>query len=159
MRELRFALRRMLNSPLQLATGLLAFALGIGANVALYSIVDAVLYHPLDLADMDRLVTFESFTQGAPQGTSEMLPADFIEFRARLQSFSSLSMMERWDVTITRDAEPEHLLAARVSADWLETLGWKMIRGRGRTASWRSEKGFGRAAMGRTLKSWDGRSC
>ena len=130
MRELRFAYRRLMKSPLQLAAGLLAFALGIGINTAMFSVGDALLYHPLELPGIDRLTIFNVFVRGSLEGIDSITAADFFEFKAGARSFSSLAAMMYWDATITRDAEPEQLRAAQVSAGWLETFESPIVRGR-----------------------------
>ena len=102
MRELRFAFRRLLKHPLQLAAGLPAFALGIGVNTAMFSLADAVLYHPLDLPAIDRLAVLDVSIRGAGHDGNAITPADYPEFRAGSKSFSSLSCLSCWDATITR---------------------------------------------------------
>ena len=102
MQELRFAFRRLLNHPLQLAAGLPAFALGIGVNTAMFSLADAVLYHPSDLPAIDRLAVVDVSIRGAGQDGIAISPTDYPEFRAGLKSFSSLSCLSCWDATITR---------------------------------------------------------
>ena len=56
MREIQFAFRRLLKSPMQLSAGILAFMLGIGVNTAMFSLTDALLFRPLDLPARDSLV-------------------------------------------------------------------------------------------------------
>ena len=56
MREIQIAFRRLLKSPMQLSPVILAFLLGLGVNTAMFSLADALLFHPLDLPAIDRLV-------------------------------------------------------------------------------------------------------
>jgi putative ABC transport system permease protein len=129
--ELRFAARRLLRSPLHLAAGLLAFALGIGMNTAMYSIGEALVYRPVDLPHLDRLVLIENSKRDGELGLYQNSPADFLELRSRLQSFERLAMAEDWDATITRDTEPEQVFGALVSQDWFATTGAHFELGQG----------------------------
>jgi putative ABC transport system permease protein len=131
MNELLFATRRLLKHPQQLAAGLLAFMLGIGLNTAMYSIADAILFRPLELQSLNRLAVFDSSSKGAIAGIRDMSPADFLEFQASLKSFDSLGFSDYWDATITRDADPEVISAARVSSNWFDMLGSTVLLGRG----------------------------
>lgn len=131
MREIQFAIRRLLKSPLQLSAGILAFMLGMGINTAMFSLADALLFHPLDLPALNRLVIFDATSRGKQLGIENVSPADFIDYQSSLKSFSSIGLSRSWDANITRDAEPEQLRGARVTANWLDTLGATIVEGRG----------------------------
>ncbi|WP_035957851.1 ABC transporter permease [Bryobacter aggregatus] len=130
MRELRYAFRRLLKSPLQFAAGILAFTLGIGMNTAMFSLGDALLYHPIDLPDSKSLVILGVTNRGRELGIEEITPPDFLELQGSAKSFASMAFSSFWDATITRDAEPEQVRAARVSANWMDNLGATLILGR-----------------------------
>ncbi len=131
MNEIVFACRRLLKHPLPLTAGLLAFMLGIGLNTAMYSIADALILRPLELPSLDRLATFDSSAKGLQLGIRDMSPADYFEFQASSKSFESLGFADYWNATITRDADPEFVSAARVSSNWFDMLGSKILLGRG----------------------------
>ncbi|MBM3763470.1 MAG: ABC transporter permease [Acidobacteria bacterium] len=131
MQEILFAARRLLKHPLQLAAGLLAFFLGIGLNTAIYSIGDAIVFKPLELVGLQRLAIFEVFSRGQQLGIFDTSPADFLEYQSRLKSFESLGLEQHWDVTITRDGDPEYVSGARVTANWFELIGSQLLVGRG----------------------------
>jgi putative ABC transport system permease protein len=131
MQEIRFAARRLLKNPLQLAAGVLAFSLGIGMNTAMFSIGDALLYRPVDLPELVRLVVFEASSRGNQLGIYDTAPADFLEFQSKLQSFERIALAALWDVNITRDGEPEQAGGARVSRNWFETTGSQFVLGKG----------------------------
>ena len=131
MREINLAFRRLLKSPMQLSAGILAFMLGIGVNTAMFSLADALLFHPLDLPALDRLVLLDASSRGNHLGMEEVAPADFIDYQSSLKSFASIGFSRSWDANITRDAEPEQLRGARVTANWLDMLGSAIIVGRG----------------------------
>lgn len=130
MHELRFAIRRLLKSPLQLAAGLLAFALGIGVNTAMFSLSEAILLKPLELKQIENLVVANTFVRGLDRGLYDVSPADFADLRAGSSSFTDMGLLKSWDATLTRDAEPEHLQAAQVTANWFDVLGSEILEGR-----------------------------
>jgi putative ABC transport system permease protein len=128
---IRQSFRRLIQAPLPLLAALAAFALGIGVNTAMYSICDALIFHPVELRQLDRLLLLEAFSRGAQEGIFDTSPADFDDFRRGLAGKAELGFSEWWDVTITRDGEPEQVDAARVSANWLELTGMHLRSGRG----------------------------
>jgi hypothetical protein len=88
-RDVRYAMRTLARSPGFTLAALLALALGIGANTAVFSVVNAVLLRPLPFADPDRLVMVFNYT---PRGAASM--ADFLDWRARSQSFETIAVFE-----------------------------------------------------------------
>jgi len=131
MREILFATRRLLKNPLQLSAGLLAFMLGIGLNTAMFSIADALMFRPLELPELNRLILLESYAQGTQMGIDDVSPADFKDFHTSAKSVESMGFGEGWSATITRDAEPDFVSAERVSSNWFDILGSTMVLGRG----------------------------
>jgi putative ABC transport system permease protein len=109
---------------------LAAFALGIGVNTAMYSVCDAILFHPVELANLDRLVIFEAFSRGGHEGIYNIAPADFYEFQKGLEKTAELGFAEPWNATITRDGEPEQVEAARVTSNWIPMMGMTLVAGR-----------------------------
>jgi putative ABC transport system permease protein len=110
---------------------ILALALGIGANTAIFSVVNGVLLRPLPLTDPDRLV----WAQGADLKTGEqggkISPPDFLDYREQNRVFEHFSALQYISFTLTGDAaEPERVTGARVSADFFETLGIMPVKGR-----------------------------
>ncbi len=122
--------RRLTKSPLSLAAALLAFALGIGVNTAMYSICDALIFRPVELKNLERLVVFDTFLRGAEQGLYESSPADFYDFQKALGARGELAFAQMWDATVTRDGEPEQVQAVQVSANWPAVLGMQLAAGR-----------------------------
>jgi len=121
-RDLLFALRTMRKNPAFTATAVVALALGIGANTAIFSVVHAVLLRPLDYRDPDRLVNISG---GAT-------PVRFAEMKAAAKSFSGLGAFTgQEDLTLSHGSLPEVLKAARVSAGFLRILGVAPLVGRG----------------------------
>src|SRR5262245_54433637 len=104
--DLIYAIRQVERAPGFAAVAILTLGLAIGANTAIFSIVDSVLLKPLPYQDPDRLVRLvenvpaeESFS-GAPQRTTGMSPALFTEWRDRSTTLSTMSMERAMSVTM-----------------------------------------------------------
>src|SRR5688572_3918787 len=130
MRDVRYALRSLARNPGFTLAALLALALGIGANTAVFSVISGVLLRPLPYADADRLVmVFDSFEQqGMELGPACM--ADFLDWKARNRSFQTLDAVANNRYTITGDGEAEQIVGLAVTATFFETLGSRPLHGR-----------------------------
>ncbi len=130
-RDIRFAARSLRKSPGFAAAALATLALGIGANTAVFSVVDAVLFRPLPFSDPGRLVAvFETNpAQGAAQtGVSYPNYADWV---SRARSFDALGAIRMHDYTLTGDGEPVLVPAGTVTSNLFRALGVKPLLGRG----------------------------
>ena len=130
LQDARYAVRTLTRSPAFSVVALLALALGIGANTAVFSVVNAVLLRPLPFVEPDRLVMVSNYR---PRGSASI--ADFLDWRARSQSLESLDAFEVNPFTNNRftwtgDGEPEKLVGYRVTAGFFHTLGVQPILGR-----------------------------
>jgi putative ABC transport system permease protein len=124
--DLGFAFRILRKSPLFFATVVFVLALGIGANSAVFSVVDAVLLHALPYRQPDRLVMLweKNPTLGAFVG--DRVPAaysNFIEWRKRATKFAAIAGFADANFNLTSAPEPERISGARASANFFETLG------------------------------------
>jgi putative ABC transport system permease protein len=132
--DLRYALRTLIRWPGFTAVVVLTLALGIGANAAIFSVVNAVLLRPLPYADPDRLVyLFGSPTDGdsAKVGTASSYP-DYVDFRSRARSFSQLAAVSVRQTTVTgKSFEPAIVSGALVTANLFPMLGVAPAMGRG----------------------------
>jgi predicted permease len=130
--DLVHSLRILRRSPAFTATAIAALALGIGANSAIFSVVNAVLLKPVPFPDPDRLVIFvNTGSQGEFPGAS---PAKFVHWRSQTSIVDDVTAFRFSVVNETSSAEPEQLRASQVSADFFPLFGVPMIRGRGFTA-------------------------
>jgi len=130
--DLRYAVRTLLKNPGFAVVAILALALGIGANTAIFSVVDAVLLRPLPLRQPEQLVSiFGSFRGGAQ--FASVSPADFKDYRDQNQVFEQLAaaLSVSSPVSLTGSGEPERLTGALVTANYFETLGIRPGLGRG----------------------------
>ncbi|HWN45622.1 MAG TPA: ABC transporter permease [Thermoanaerobaculia bacterium] len=112
-------------------TAVLTLSLGIGATVAIFSIINAVLLRPLPFKDPGRLVMFwqSSPVRGIDQ--DRVAPANFLDWRAENRSFVDLAGIHPLSFNVTGGEEPERVRGARVSASLLPLLGVNPVLGRG----------------------------
>ncbi|HEY2801334.1 MAG TPA: ABC transporter permease [Chthoniobacterales bacterium] len=134
MNDLRYALRQFRKSPGFALVAIATLALGIGANTAIFSVVDAILLRPLPFPQSNQLVTVwqtnpEVAKMGFPLGPASV--PDFQDWRAQGKSFVALSALEGWTANLTGQEEAERLLGARVSANLFSLLRVQPILGRG----------------------------
>jgi putative ABC transport system permease protein len=130
MNDLTFAIRQLLKHPGFTAVAALTLALGIGANTAIFSVVNAVLLHPLPFAQAERLVWLGGWAgNDKEQGVT---PADFLDYREQSRSFAHLaaSVSETVPVNLTGSGEPERLHGGLVTANYFELFGVTPALGR-----------------------------
>jgi putative ABC transport system permease protein len=128
--DLRYALRRLRKSPGFSAIVILTLALGIGANTAIFSVVNAVLLRPLPYREPGRLVTVFHFYPSLNDLEAPVSAPGFRDYRDRVPSFESAAVETGWGPTLTGLGEPERLNGSRVSGDWFTTLGVAPLLGR-----------------------------
>src|SRR5262245_54351506 len=128
--DLRYGLRSLSKSPGFTLVAVLALALGIGANTAIFSVVNAVLLRPLPYPDSGRLVTLfdAEFQSGSPQAT--ITPADFVEWRAQQSSLENISVYTGERFNLTGGSSPAYISAKTVSAEFFSVLGVQPVIGR-----------------------------
>jgi putative ABC transport system permease protein len=121
--DLRFGIRLLLKNPAFSAVAVLALALGIGANTAIFSVVDAVLFRPLPFDHPDRLVAVWEHDLTKGDDHDSVMAANYLDWRNRNQVFEEMSAHAGGSVNLTGLAEPERLRAARISAGLFPLLG------------------------------------
>jgi putative ABC transport system permease protein len=129
--DLRFALRQILKQPGFTIIAVLALALGIGANTAIFSVVDAVLLRPLPYPEADRLVVLRERSAAFDFGSVSY--PNYVDWRANQHSFTDLGLVRRESfnfATTSSNAQPERISGARVTANYLSLLGIKPLLGR-----------------------------
>lgn len=129
--DFRFGLRSLLKRPGFTAIALLALALGIGANTAIFSLVNAVILQPLPYRDPDRLISVYGTRNRSTQGS--VGPTDFLDYRSQNKTFeqfaASGSMM--LPMNLTGSGEPERLNASIITGNYFDTFGVRPALGRG----------------------------
>jgi putative ABC transport system permease protein len=151
--DLRFSARALWREPVFAVVAILTVALGIGANTAIFSIVDGVLLRPLPYADPDGLVALREVLPAVAQ-TYPTLPVSarhFVEWRQRTKSFERMSIIDPGSATLTSSSEPEQLDIMRVSTDLFQTLGVRAALGRTFTGGEDREGASGVAILSHSL--------
>jgi putative ABC transport system permease protein len=129
--DLRFAVRTLVKSRGFSVVALLALALGIGANTAIFSVVNAVLLRPLPFSDPDRLVAIKTINVKNGDNTfGNASPADFLDWKLESKSFEQVASETGGSVTMTGGEQPEIFTGARVSDDYFAMLGVGPLLGR-----------------------------
>jgi putative ABC transport system permease protein len=126
--DLRYGARILLKQPVFTLIAVLTLALGIGANTAIFSLVNAVLLRPLPFAESERLVwTWGEFSGGNRASTS---PPDFLDYRAQNRCFEELAAMMLKSFNLTGSGEPDRVVGSMVTANFFQALGVKLVQGR-----------------------------
>lgn len=126
--DLIFAARRLRKNAAFTAAAVLTLALGIGANTAIFSICNAVLFKALPYSDPDRIVMLWE-TMGNGQRIT-VAPANFVDWRKASRSFSGMAAINSFGFTLGSQNEPVRLTGASVSADFFSLLGVRFAFGR-----------------------------
>jgi putative ABC transport system permease protein len=126
--DIRYALRTLARHPAFAVVAALTLALGIGANTAIYSVVDAVLLRPLPWPDGDRLVMLFRERNGQSQGANAYL--DYKDLREQSKSFAELGVIRGQSINLTGRETPERLIGSFVTASTFRLLGATALQGR-----------------------------
>jgi putative ABC transport system permease protein len=127
LQDLRYALRLLAKSPSFFAIAILTLALGIGANTAIFSVVNAVLLRPLAFRDASRLILVAEKSNFPVISTSYQ---NYVDWRDQSHSFDSLEATRGTTITLTGAGEPERLNARMITAPLLPLLGVEARIGR-----------------------------
>jgi len=125
--DLRYGLRMLVKSPAFSVLVIIILALGIGANSAIFSVVNTVVLRPLPYADPARLYELHGVTS---RGQQWMSAPDFLTWRERTRVFEQMAVARRENLTLTGVDEPENLFGLGVSRECLPMLGVQPFLGR-----------------------------
>ena len=120
--------RRIRRQPAFSAGVVLVLALAIGANTAMFALVNAILVRPLPLADPDRLITFTIVRPGTDRQPLSL--PDLNDFKTSNRTLSGITSMFGWSANLTGNGDAERLSGMRVSADYFEITGTQVQLGR-----------------------------
>jgi putative ABC transport system permease protein len=126
--DARYALRTLVHDPGFTSVAVLALALGIGANTAIFSVVNGVLLQPLPYQDPARLV--EVSEQSPDFNEMSVAYPNFKDWRDQNRCFSSMAAIRWEDFDVTGGGRPEHLNGRMVSAEFFRVLGVHPVEGR-----------------------------
>src|SRR5262249_37746177 len=121
--DLRYGARTLLKKPGFVLVAVLTLSLGIGANTAIFSVVNAVLLRPLPFKESERLVTLKSYDLRLNPAQANVSYPDFADWRARSRSFDGMAVYRTTGFALTGDGEPMRLRGAMVSAELFNLLG------------------------------------
>jgi putative ABC transport system permease protein len=130
LQDLRYAIRTCLRAPVFTMVAVLALALGIGANTAIFTIVHAVLLERLPYQDPDRLVAVWETSARRPGRSNTVAPANFIRWGERATVFDGLAGFAETRINLTDAGNPEELVAENVTAPYFSVLGVPPMLGR-----------------------------
>ena len=127
--DLRYALRNLRHARGFALVAAATLAIGIGANTAIFSIIDTILLRPLPYANPDRLVRLNE-TESAP-GRYPFAGPDFVDWKAQNRTFQDMTLFS-WptDMNLSAGGHPEHILALPTAANFFSLLGVKPLLGR-----------------------------
>jgi putative ABC transport system permease protein len=130
-RDTRYGVRSLAKRPGFTAVALIALTLGIGANTAIFSLVNAVLLRPLPFTEPDRLVWMFGNVRNGTNGAS-VSPLDFLDYRKQNTTFEEFAAQFSFPVhlNLTGSGEPERLTVAAVTGNYFQALGAKAALGR-----------------------------
>src|SRR5258705_6486352 len=126
LKDIRYGVRGLLKRPAFTAIAVLTLALGIGANTAIFSVVNALLLRPpsgVQQPEQLVLVTWEG------SGLGPSYP-DYVDYRERSTAFAGLSTFSPITLHLSTSNEPERMSGALVSGNYFNTLGVNVARGR-----------------------------
>jgi len=130
LQDLRYSLRRLSKSPAFAAIVVLTLALGIGANTAIFSAVNAILLRPLPYPEPGELVTIEHLYPSLDGLEAPVSVPGFLDYQRLGRSFESMAVQSGWAANLTGVGDPERLPGARVTGRFFTTLQVPALIGR-----------------------------
>jgi putative ABC transport system permease protein len=134
LQDVRYALRMLRNSPGFAAVAILTLALGIGANTAIFSVIDSVLLRPLPYTDPAGLVMVWENNSQHPNPHNTVSPPDFLDWQSRNSVFAEMAAIFDQHANLTGNGLPQEVVLQDVSANFFSVLGVNPVLGPGFTA-------------------------
>ena len=150
LRDLRYASRSLLRNPGFVMLAVLIMALGIGANTAVFSVVNAVLLKPLSYRDPERIVTISSYSKKGEPLTAiskQVSIPDFQDWHDQSSSFEAMAYYQSREVPVMAGPAAEYAQVAAVSPEFFRVFGVEPITGRFFTADEMKPGNAGPAAV------------
>ena len=130
MKDIRYGIRGLLKRPALSVIAILTLAIGIGANSAIFSTVNALLIKPLPFPQLDRVVAVWENKPSSAVVRNEVSMANYLDWRAQNQTFEQLGLYRWWSTNLTGVDSPERLQGFLVTANFLDVLRMKPALGR-----------------------------
>src|SRR5215470_15753072 len=166
--DIQYGVRMLVKNPGFTAVAIITLMLGIGANSAIFSVINAVLLRPLAFKDPDRLVTVKASAPGLDPSITTTSGPDFIDWKNQNDVFQYLAATDEASFNLTDESAPERVQGATVSADLFQLLGVSASLGRAFAADeeqngrnkvavishdlWKRRFGSDPTLIGRTIK-------
>ncbi len=128
--DARYALRNLLRRPGFTLIAVVTLALGIGANTAIFSAINALLLKPLPFPELDRVVTVWDTVPSRGVMHNEVTIANYLDWKAQNQSFEEMALYRWWNANLIGGDSPERIQGFLVTANFLDAVGMKPIMGR-----------------------------
>ena len=129
--DVRYAIRNLIKRPGFTAIGVITLAIGIGANTAIFSFINALLLKPLPFPDLDRVVAVWEKVPSRGVERNEVTVADYLDWRAQNKTFEQLGIYRWWSTNLTGADSPERVQGFQVTTNFLDIVGVKPVMGRG----------------------------
>ena len=121
-RDLRYAIRTFARQPGLALLAIVTIAVGVGANTAIFSVVNATLLRPLPFPRAHELVLVSGANRQTRQAFNDATPANFLDWRTRNRSFTAMAAFRESSVTLTSGDHPERLTSVMVTANFFDVL-------------------------------------
>src|SRR5215472_9587647 len=131
LQDVRFGLRMLAKHRMATLVSILALAVGIGANTAMFSLAEAFLLHPAPFENADRIVALVDSRPQQSIDINSIAPATYFDWQKEARSFDHLAAYAWQEVNLTGEGNPQKVNAFKVSANLFETLGVQPQLGRG----------------------------
>jgi putative ABC transport system permease protein len=119
--DIRYGVRGLLKRPAFTAVAIITLALGIGANAAIFSVVNAVVLRPLPYAEPDRLMTLWETMPGADRRS--VAPGNFVDWQSQNKTFQDMAAAFHGNFNLTSDDEPDRIDGTTVTSNYMAVLG------------------------------------
>src|SRR5882724_5945470 len=146
LRDLKFSARSLLKRPALTFIAIVTLAIGIGANSAIFSTINALLLKPLPFPDPERIVALWDKVPSRGVERNEVAVANYLDWRAQNKSFEQLGIYRWWSTNLTGADSPERVQGFQVTTNFLDIVGVKPVMGRGFSAE-ESEPGKDAVAL------------
>jgi len=130
LQDVRFGLRMLHKSPGFTAVAIIALALGIASTTAIFSVVDAVLLHPLPYPQADRILNVSESQRSSGEGGGSPSPANYLDWAGQNHVFASMAASRGWPVNITSGDHPERARGTMTTASFFQVFGIPAMLGR-----------------------------
>jgi len=130
LRDLRFAVRSLLKRPALTIIAIITLAIGIGANSAIFSFINALLLKPLPFPDPERVVALWDKVPSRGVERNEVTVANYLDWRAQNKTLEQLAIYRWWSTNLTGSDSPERVQGFQVTTNFLDVVGVKPFMGR-----------------------------